>query len=206
MEYYPEPKSANNQVNKRVTDLTKDEIAELFPVLLFPPNEEWKEIYARERDLILSQLGDKIIRIEHFGSTSIPNITAKDTIDILIEIDEQDNFSDEIINKLRAIEYDYIRQNEDGIEHMIFVKGYGPTGEKGQTFHIHMGPKNHRIWDRIFFRDYLTEKQDIADQYEALKIELSDKFKYDRVGYRIAKTEFVQRVTEQAKQHYQTST
>lgn len=189
-------------MKKRITDLTKDEIARLFPVKLSAYNNEWKRIYEKERNLILNLLSDDILRIEHFGSTSIPDLTAKDTIDILIEISDKNNFNNEIIEKLKAIDYDYILQNEGNSQHMVFVKGYSPTGEKDQTFHIHMGPKNHKIWDRIFFRDYLTENKEIAQQYEILKIRLSEKYEYDRVGYRIAKTEFIKKVTEEAKQYY----
>jgi GrpB-like predicted nucleotidyltransferase (UPF0157 family) len=69
-------------MEKRITDLTKDEIARLFPVKLSSYSSKWKEIYENERNLILNVLNDEIIRIEHFGSTSIPNLAAKDTIDI----------------------------------------------------------------------------------------------------------------------------
>ncbi|HUH18617.1 GrpB family protein [Albibacterium sp.] len=190
-------------MEKRITDLTKDEIAKLFPVKLSSHTSQWKGIYEKERDLILSVLNDVILRIEHFGSTSVPNIIAKDTIDILIEISDENNFNSEIVEKFKTINYDYILQNEGSSQHMVFVKGYSPTGEKGQTFHVHMGPKNHQIWDRILFRDYLRERIEIAQQYEILKIKLSETHKYDRVGYRIAKTKFVQKVTEEAKQYYQ---
>lgn len=189
----------------KVTDLTKEEIAQMFPVKLSPYKADWTEIYKTEKTLILKTLNDKVLRVEHFGSTSIPNMIAKDTIDILVEISDDNNFSNEIIEKLKTIEYDYILQNEGEYQHMIFVKGYSPTGEKGQTFHIHMGPKTHKIWDRIFFKDYLTDKKDIAQQYENLKKELSEKYKFDRVGYRIAKTEFVQKVTDEAKLFYATN-
>jgi len=186
----------------KVTDLTKEEIAQMFPVKLSPYKAYWMELYETEKTLILKTLNDKVLRVEHFGSTSIPNMIAKDTIDILIEISDDNNFSNEIIEKLKTIDYDYILQNEGEYQHMVFVKGYSPTGEKGQTFHIHMGPKTHKIWDRIFFKDYLTDKKDIAQQYENLKKELSEKYKFDRVGYRIAKTEFVQKVTDEAKLFY----
>lgn len=189
-------------MKKKITDLTKEEIAQMFPVNLFPYDALWKEIYEGEKILILEALNDKALRIEHFGSTSIPNMTAKDTIDILIEISDDNNFSNEIVEKLIGIGYDYILQTEGEYQHMVFVKGYSPTGEKGQTFHIHMGPKTHKIWDRIFFRDYLTDNRDVAKQYENLKSVLSEKYKYDRVGYRIAKTEFVNKITEDAKQYY----
>ena len=189
-------------MERRITDLTKDEIARLFPVKLSSHSSKWKGIYENERNLILNVLNDEIIRIEHFGSTSIPNLAAKDTIDILIEISDEKNFNKEVIEKFKTINYDYILQNEGNSQHMVFVKGYSPTGEKDQTFHVHMGPKNHKIWDRIFFRDYLIENKEIAERYEILKIKLSEAYKYDRVGYRIAKTEFVQKVTEEAKQYY----
>lgn len=189
-------------MEKKITDLSKDEIAKLFPVKLSSHNNQWKGIYENEKNLIMDILKNNILRIEHFGSTSIPNLTAKDTIDILIEISDENNFDTEIIRKLKQIDYDYILQNEGNSQHMVFVKGYTPTGEKDQTFHIHMAPKNHKIWDRIFFRDYLSENKEIAKQYEKLKIKLSETYKYDRVGYRIAKTEFIQKITEEAKQYY----
>lgn len=189
-------------MDKRVTDLTKEEIAKMFPVELYPYDCKWKDIYLNEEKLILKALGNKVLRIEHFGSTSIPNITAKDTIDVLIAISDEDNFSNNIIDELKCINYDYILQNEEGSSHMVFVKGYSATGEKDQTFHIHMGPISHKIWDRIYFRDYLRERPEVAREYENLKQTLSEKHKYDRVGYRIAKSEFVVKVTKDAKKYY----
>ncbi|RZK13404.1 MAG: GrpB family protein [Flavobacterium sp.] len=189
-------------MSKNITDLSKEEIAIMFPVQLSSYKIEWKDIYEKERQYIVEALSNKIIRIAHFGSTAIPNLTAKNTIDILVEIAEADFLNEQIIESLKSLEYDYILQNEGQHQHMIFVKGYSAAGEKGQTFHIHMGPKQHPIWDRIFFRDYLIEKKAIAKAYEDLKLKLAEKYKYDRVGYRVAKTEFVIRTTEEAKKYY----
>lgn len=189
-------------MQKKVTDLEAEEIAKLFPVVLSPFNIEWKSLYDNEKNLIVKSLGDLISRIEHFGSTSIPNLISKDTIDILAEIDIKNFGSEEIIGRLKLLGYDYILQNEGTVPHMIFVKGYGAKGEKDQTFHIHMGPKQHEIWDRIFFRDYLIQKPEFAKAYEKLKLKLAEEFKYDRVGYRIAKTEFIRAVTLEAKEYY----
>lgn len=189
-------------MEKNITDLTKEEIAQLFPINLSPYSNDWKAIYETERELILEALDDKVLRIEHFGSTSIPDMIAKDTIDILIEIPDNENFSDTIVHRLKAIGYDYILQTEGKYQHMVFVKGYSPTGEKGQTFHIHIGPRANKIWDRVFFRDYLIDNKDVALEYKRLKQALSEKYKFDRVGYRIAKTEFVLKITEEAKSYY----
>ena len=187
----------------KITDLSKEEIAKLYPVELYPYNSKWQDVYHEEEMLILGAIGNKILRIEHFGSTAIGNIVAKDTIDILIAISPEDYSSNEIIEKLKAIQYDLTLQKEGETQHMVLLKGYNTTGEKAQTFHIHMGPANHIIWDRIYFRDYLRKYVEVREQYENLKKNLSITYKSDRVGYRVAKGEFVNRITEEAKNYYQ---
>ena len=188
---------------KRVNELSKEEIARIFPVKLSPYNSQWATIFNQERQLISNTLGDIIVRIEHFGSTSIPNLTDKDTIDILVDIRDNELLNESIIEKMRDISYDYFLQEDGEPPYGVFVKGYNTTGVMEQTFHVHVGPQNHKLWDRLYFRDYLRENHEIARQYETLKIELAETFKFDRVGYRIAKTDFVTRTTEIAKLRYQ---
>lgn len=56
--------------------------------------------------------------------------------------------------------------------------------------------------DELYFRDYLTERPDIAKEYEAMKLKLWKTFEHDRDGYTNAKAEFVRRYTEKAKIRY----
>ncbi|WP_428229532.1 GrpB family protein [Flavobacterium sp.] len=180
----------------------KEEIATLFPVVLSHYDSNWVAIFKEKQKLIKTTLGEIGLRIEHFGSTSIPNLTAKDTIDILVEIPDDQNLNDSIIALMKNIAYDFMWQTDSEPPYMVFVKGYKTTGVKEQTFHIHMGPGNHKLWDRIYFRDYLIEFSDIAKEYETLKVALAQEFQYDRVGYRVAKTDFVVKITEEAKKYY----
>ena len=53
--------------------------------------------------------------------------------------------------------------------------------------------------DEILFRDYLNQHPDTAEAYEKLKLELWKKYKYDRDGYSLAKTDFVTAVVQTAK-------
>ena len=57
-------------------------------------------------------------------------------------------------------------------------------------------------WDRLLFRDYLIEHPDSAKEYETLKVRLAENFPNDRVTYTQAKTEFIVKVTQVAKRHY----
>lgn len=58
---------------------------------------------------------------------------------------------------------------------------------------------NSRLWDRLYFRDYLRTHPDVAKKYEKLKIKLSRENHNDREAYTKAKTDFVVSVTKIAK-------
>src|SRR4051794_18596583 len=46
----------------------------------------WPELFRREAGRIRSVLGDRALRIEHSGSTSVPGLVAKPLIDIVLEV------------------------------------------------------------------------------------------------------------------------
>lgn len=73
-------------MSKDLKDMTLKELWELFPIVLTPHNPDWHE-WAREEIIALSDLlEDHGPIINHIGSTAIPGIQAKPTIDILVEI------------------------------------------------------------------------------------------------------------------------
>ncbi|SFS93169.1 GrpB family protein [Mucilaginibacter polytrichastri] len=188
-------------MEKRLQDLSKEEIGQLFPVEISPYSKNWPDLFEKEKNLITDTLEPGLFsRIEHFGSTSVPGLSAKDTIDILMEVDFEETKNQKLIQQLQTLGYEFNWQNEGRDPHMVFVKGYNISSPKDQTYHIHAGPQNHPLWDRLLFRDYLIENPQTAKEYEQLKRKLSANFKHERVAYRIAKTEFVKEVTDKAKQ------
>src|SRR3989442_4945930 len=46
----------------------------------------WPDLYAREAERIRVVLGDRVVRLEHGGSTSVPGLPAKPIIDIVLEV------------------------------------------------------------------------------------------------------------------------
>ena len=179
---------------RKLEDLTKDDWNALFPIQLVDHNPQWKDIFEIEKQLILSKVGeDSILRIAHFGSSSIPKIKSKPYIDMLIEIPKSLLFDIGLIQKMEALGYSYFvvpkRNNFDA--YMSFGKGYHTDGTKAQIFHIHMCPDNSDMWQQLKFRDYLNANDEHAKNYENLKLELASKFKNDRGAYVLGKTEFI---------------
>jgi len=184
------------QMKKSLYELTKDDWNTLFPIELVEHNPNWKKIYEEEKQNILSSVGKEVIlRIEHFGSSSIPKIKSKPYIDILIEIPKELLFNESVIKSFEGFGYSYFKVPErDNINaYMSFGKGYNLEGKKEQIFHIHMCPKENMMWNQIAFRDYLNSNDERARQYEELKIKLSTQYKNDRGAYMLGKTDFINR-------------
>ncbi len=159
-----------------------------------------KNLFEKEKQLIHKQMGEKLIAIEHVGSTSITGIKAKAYIDISIEIPEEILFDEELIRALASLNYHYFRQAGKAADYMVFVKGYDLNGENEQIFHIHMCPPEHKMLDQILFRDYLIANPEWAREYELLKTDLATQNKNDRSGYRMAKDDFVEETMNRVKE------
>ncbi len=181
-------------MKKSLFDLTKEDWNTLFPIELEDHNPEWKHVFEKEKNLIIDHLGsESILKIEHFGSSSVPGIKSKPYIDLLIEIPEALLFDENLILKFEEIGYTHFKVPErEGIEaYSSFGKGYNLEGEKEQVFHIHMCPKENVMWQQIAFRDYLMANPTRTKAYENLKMELAEKYKHDRGAYVLGKTAFV---------------
>lgn len=163
-------------------------------VKLLPYTDEWKRLYNKEEEIMLSIIKDYVIDIQHIGSTSIPGLTAKPIIDIIIGIK---TFTDLpiIIKELKANGYIY-RPKSSTDERVLFVKGTDGI----RTHHIHVVKWKGDEWNNnILFRDYLTKYSEIAEEYSKLKNSLSKKYKNDRNTYTESKNEFIQNVIMRAR-------
>jgi GrpB-like predicted nucleotidyltransferase (UPF0157 family) len=101
-------------------------------VSLVPYNPKWADLYICEEKELKAILGGKI-HIEHIGSTSIPGISAKPLIDVMIGIPLMRD-SKTYIGKLEVGGYHY-RPNFGRIDrHVVLAKG----NEHSRTHYIHV--------------------------------------------------------------------
>ena len=175
-------------------------------VAIVPYDPRWPELFRQEKQALLSCLPRELIRrIEHFGSTAVPGLAAKPVVDLLVEVTDLEATKVQIVPVLQSKGYDYFWRPTWGDNtppfYAWFIKRSPSSGAR--THHIHMVEHDFiEHWDRLLFRDYLIERPQIAAEYEALKLQLASAFPNDRVGYTKGKTEFIVRVTDEAKQHY----
>jgi len=182
---------------KDLNKLSIEELGHLFPIFIADYNPDWPELFFPEKDNIIKTVGPEFIsRIEHIGSTSVPGLSAKPTIDILLEIPDFTD-CDVLIENLQKIKYQYIPCPDKPPPNMMFAKGYTPDGISGQTFHIHV--RYPGDWDEIIFRDYLIDNPETALEYAELKKRLATEFRHNREEYTEHKTAFIKHYTQLAR-------
>jgi GrpB-like predicted nucleotidyltransferase (UPF0157 family) len=171
-------------------ELTGAERAKLFPIILSEYDPAWPLWFAGEKERLTRLIGvEHIFRITHIGSTAVPGLAAKPTIDILLEIEENTDV-EKLLASLPEDEYICLRQQTiPTLDLVLLLKGYTSAGFAERVFHIHV--RYPGDWDEVRFRDYLTAHPEAAGAYAALKGKLQEQFEFDRDGYTEAKSEFI---------------
>lgn len=182
---------------KELSEMSLEELWELFPIFLVEPNDKWGKNYE-EIEIVLYKVlcHCPVERISHIGSTAIDGIWAKDIVDVLIEVSEDSD----IENAAKVIEQNsFIRMStEEG--RISFNRGYTKYGFADKVFHVHLRYAGDN--DELYFRDYLNAHTQTAKEYESLKMQLWKQYMHNRDAYTDAKTEFVKKWTAEAKKVY----
>lgn len=153
-------------------------------VIAYDPS--WPVRFAKARDEMLPVLPTGT-RIEHFGSTSVPGLAAKDCIDIAVIVKKQEEF-DQAIAGLETLGYQARPNAFDDPGH-VFIRRLA-AGQR--THHLHLYYEGHQnLIEVLAFRDLLREDPEARKQYQAVKLALASANPYDRSGYLAGKTEVV---------------
>ena len=158
-------------------------------VILRPYDPLWPVQFRQEAARLLPLFEPLLGTIYHIGSTSVPGLLAKPTIDILIEV--TDIFKVDALNAA-MVDLGYEARGEYGIPGRRFFV----CSERGlRQFHVHTyGTGNPEIQRHVGFRDYLVRHPEFAKRYADLKEELALRFVLDRVAYTENKSSFIHEV------------
>jgi GrpB-like predicted nucleotidyltransferase (UPF0157 family) len=126
----------------------------------------WPDAYARAASRVTAALGERVVILEHVGSTSVPGLPAKPIIDIVLEVaDSADEAA--YVPDLEAAGYALRIREPSWFEHRMLR---GPE----RSVHLHVFsagcPETQRM---IRFRDHLRSSAADRDLYAATKRDLA---------------------------------
>jgi GrpB-like predicted nucleotidyltransferase (UPF0157 family) len=152
----------------------------------------WPARFAVERDLLAGALPDALA-VEHIGSTSVPGLCAKPTIDVLLVVADPAT----VLDRLDALGYEYRPGSfaEDGT-HLFLRK----VAKQRRTHHLHvLTAGSPRIDEYLLFRDYLRADAAATARYAEVKRELAVRYAHDRGRYVAEKSGVVTELLERAR-------
>ena len=165
------------------------------PIVIVAPDPRWPVWFGEESLPVRDALGKSLHGLEHIGSTSVPGLGGKPTVDMLAGVAGR-NEATAALPVLASIGYtDVTPQPEDPDWYYCIGKDGGGT----RRFHLHLARHASGFWQRhVAFRDFLRAHAATADEYFELKQSLAARCRDERMKYNAAKTGFIRWVETQA--------
>jgi GrpB-like predicted nucleotidyltransferase (UPF0157 family) len=161
-------------------------------IYLAPYDPAWPSLFIQLKEQIQAALGDTVLMLEHVGSTSVPGLSAKPIIDMVMAVaDSSDETS--YVKPLEDKGYTLRIREPDWYEHRELKS----PKIAGNLHVFSAGCKE--IGQMVLFRDWLRDHADARSLYEATKRELAARtWKYTQ-NYADAKSEVVQEILARAR-------
>jgi GrpB-like predicted nucleotidyltransferase (UPF0157 family)/predicted enzyme related to lactoylglutathione lyase len=132
------------------------------PVLLVEPDPSWPAVAAARIADIRAALGDRVLLLEHVGSTSVPGLAAKPVIDLVLAVRDPVD-EDAYVGPLAALGYDLRIREPDWHQHRMLK-----LTEPAVNLHVfRLG--SVEIDRMLLFRDHLRADPDDLAFYQRTK-------------------------------------
>lgn len=156
-------------------------------------NEAWVKNYTNESRKIREIVGDNLVQIYHIGSTSVPGLSAKPVIDMLLVVTSLEDL-DRIADKFELLDYEVMG------EFGMTGRRYYRKGGDNRTHQIHAFHVSNLfdIERHLIFRDYLRCHTEDRDEYGELKKNLANSNPKDIDSYGDGKDSLVKRIEHDA--------
>jgi GrpB-like predicted nucleotidyltransferase (UPF0157 family) len=152
----------------------------------------WPDLFRREADRIRAALGERVLLLEHIGSTSVPGLAAKPIVDILLVVPDP---SDEpaYLPDLEAAGYVLVIREPEWFQHRCLK---GP--DTNVNLHVHP-PDSPEVERYLLFRERLRAFPEDRARYQRVKRQLADRDWTYVQEYADAKSEVVEDIIARAR-------
>ena len=161
------------------------------PIELVVYDRAWPELYEREAEKIRAALGERVLGLEHAGSTSVPGLAAKPIVDIVLTVADSAD-EDAYVPALESAGYELTIRERDWHQHRA-LKGTDPK----VNLHVFSDacPEIERM---TAFRDRLRTNAADRNLYERTKRDLARRRWTYTQDYADAKSEVVEEIIARA--------
>jgi GrpB-like predicted nucleotidyltransferase (UPF0157 family) len=151
-------------------------------VLVLPYDERWPARAATELARITAALGPLVLHAEHIGSTAVPQMSAKDVIDLQLSVRDLAEAAaafGEPLDRLgfvrRPYEHDHVPAGDPGDQAQWAKRFWHRRHHRDGDVNLHVrvaGAANDRL--AVLFRDWMRAHPDAVAGYSRFKIMLAD--------------------------------
>ena len=161
------------------------------PIMLVEYSAEWPTRFVREAERVRATLGERVLMLEHVGSTSVPGLAAKPIIDMILAVTDSADES-AYVPAMESAGYVLRIREPEWHQHRLFK---GPD----TTINLHTYSFGCPEIDKmLMFRDWLRSNGADRELYERTKRELAKQtWKYVQ-NYADAKTTVVEEIVARA--------
>ncbi|KAG7039349.1 GrpB domain protein [Colletotrichum scovillei] len=160
-----------------------------------PPNPEWPQQFQDIKSLIENAIGSVAVSISHVGSTSVPNLPAKDVIDIDLAVE---NPTDEAAYApaLEKAGFQFLIREPEWHEHRFFAM-HRPFSCNLHVFKVGTA----ELARHLIMKEWLIEHDDDRDLYAKTKAEaagMSNSLGETVMEYNFRKENVIRAILERA--------
>ncbi len=160
-------------------------------IVLAEYDPAWPGIYRREAERVRSILADRVLRLEHVGSTSVPGLAAKPIIDMLLVVASSAE-EPAYVPAMEGGGYVLRIREPDWFEHRLFRRS-----DTAINLHV-FSDGSAEIARMLAFRDRLRTHEDERRRYVDVKRELAARHWTYVQDYADAKGEVVEEIVARA--------
>lgn len=165
-------------------------------VSIAPYSAEWPKMFAALAEELQPVFAPLPVSLEHIGSTSVPGLSAKPVLDLLLGAETLADIESRI-PALARLGFEYVSRYEREIpDRRYFVR----SAPNALRVHLHGVVRGGKLWrDHLAFRDALRTDAGLRERYQALKLHLAAVHADDKAAYSGAKGPFIRSVMDSAK-------
>ena len=163
------------------------------PIRIAEYDSQWPLRFQQWQQRLAAELGETAVRIEHVGSTSVPDLPAKPIVDIQISVRDLEDESNYVPQLERS--GNQLRSRDE------LHRYFRPFSGQPRDRHIHVCASGS-TWERehLLFRDYLRTHVAARDRYAAAKRQAAARWADDGWAYTDAKSLVILSILREAEE------